>query len=53
MSAEHTGIMIKRIEAGESIVLGQRCSVEVGGMAVSKAHCYLPAFQVNFKAKSC
>lgn len=53
MSAEHTGLMISGLEAGESTVLGQRCSIEDSGMAVSRTHNYLPAFQVNFRTKSC
>lgn len=53
MSAEHAGLMISRMAAGESAALGQRCSIEAGGMTVSRAHNYLPAFQVNFRMKSC
>lgn len=53
MSAEHAGLMISRTAARESTVLGQRRSIEDSGMAVSRAHNYLPAFQVNFRTKSC
>lgn len=53
MSAEHTGLMISRMEAGESTVLGRRYSIEDSGMAVSRAYNYLPVFQVNFRTKSC
>lgn len=53
MSVEHPGLMINRMGAGESTALGQRCSIQDSGMAVSRAHNYLPAFQVNFRTKSC
>lgn len=50
MSAEHTGLMISRME---SRALGQRCSIEAGGIAVGRAHNYLLVFQVNFRTESC
>lgn len=52
MSAEHPGLMINRMGAGESTAPGQRCSMQDGATAVSSAHNYLPAFQVNFRTKS-
>ena len=51
MSAEHAGLMISRMEGGKSTVLGQRCSIQDSGMAISRSHNYLPAFQVNFRIK--
>ena len=53
MSVECPGLMINRMGAGESTVLGQRCSIQDSGMPLGRAHNYLPAFQVNFRMKSC
>lgn len=37
MSAEHAGLMISRMAAGESRALGPRDSTEADGMTVSRA----------------
>lgn len=53
MSVEHPGLMTNRMGTGECTARGQRCSIQDRAMAVSRAHNYLPAFQVNFRTKSC
>lgn len=51
MSAEHAGLMMSGVAAGEPSTGGQRRSVAANGVTVSRAPNDSPAFQVNFRIR--